>query len=103
MPEPLMNRSARAISNLRAVWGRKPSIRQSLAVVPPMSKESTLSLRVSRASRAARIAPPAGPDSTSRTGSREAVSRVVMPPLAVIIRIGQDSPAARNRASNFAR
>jgi hypothetical protein len=43
MPEPLRNRSARAISNRRAVWGRAPSMRQSFAVVPPMSKESTAS------------------------------------------------------------
>jgi hypothetical protein len=103
IPEPFRNRSARAISKRRAVWGRASSIRQSLAVVPPMSKESTASSPRSRASFAARIAPPAGPDSTSRMGMRAAVSMVVMPPPAVITRIGQVSPSAVKRAVKSAR
>ena len=98
MPDPLMNRAARAISNLRALCGRKWSIRHSFAVVPPISKLSTSRSLVSAAMRAARIAPPAGPDSTSRIGKRAAVSIVVMPPLAVIIKIGQVSPSSLKRA-----
>lgn len=37
IPEPLANRVVRATSKLRAVLGVKSSIRQILAVVPPMS------------------------------------------------------------------
>ena len=63
MPEPLMKRAARAISNLRARSGAwQLSIRQSLAVVPPISKDRTsLQPGLTRAMRAARMAPPAGP------------------------------------------
>ena len=41
-----------------------------------------------------RMAPPAGPDSTSRIGKRAAVSSVVRPPPEVIIRNGQSRPMA---------
>ena len=53
---------------------------QALAVVPPMSKDSTRSRPTWRAMRAAASAPAAGPDSTSRIGTRLAVSGVAMPP-----------------------
>jgi hypothetical protein len=43
--------------------------------------------------QAAKIAPPAGPDSTSRTGKRMAVSLVVIPPPDVISSKGQRKPA----------
>jgi hypothetical protein len=49
------------------------------------------------------MAPPAGPDSTSRIGKRVAVSRVVMPPPAVIIRIGHCSPSAAKAAAKSLR
>ena len=79
-PEPFRKRAARSTSNTREVSGWYFSIRQIFAVVPPMSKDSTL-LSPSRAAIcAAKIAPPAGPDSTSRTGKRRAVSIEVTPP-----------------------
>ena len=37
IPDPLAKRVLRATSKLRAVFGVKSSIRQILAVVPPMS------------------------------------------------------------------
>ena len=59
-------------------------MRQIFAVVPPMSRESASDSPHSRAAWAARIAPPAGPDSTSRMGNRAAFSTVVTPPPDVI-------------------
>ncbi len=43
-PEPFLNRSARATSNSRASSGSPRSMTQALAVVPPMSKDSTRSM-----------------------------------------------------------
>ena len=79
-PEPFLKRSARATSNSRASRGSPRSITQALAVVPPMSKESRRSRPTCRALRAAARAPAAGPDSTSRIGTRLAVSGVAIPP-----------------------
>ena len=58
----------RATSKRRDCSGRPCEMKQIFAVVPPMSNESTSSSPVSRAMPAERIAPPAGPDSISRTG-----------------------------------
>ena len=79
-PEPFLKRSARATSNSRARRGSPLSITQALAVVPPMSKESSLGSPSSRAMRAAARAPAAGPDSTRRMGTRLAVAGVATPP-----------------------
>jgi hypothetical protein len=79
-PEPFLKRSARATSNSRASSGSPRSITHAFAVVPPMSKESRRSSPACRAARAAARAPAAGPDSTSRTGTRLAVAGVAMPP-----------------------
>ena len=49
-----------------------------------MSKESSRSRPTCRALRAAASAPAAGPDSTSRIGTRLAVSGVAMPPADII-------------------
>ena len=71
-PLPLTKRAWRSTSKLREVSGRKSSIRQILAVVPPMSNDSTRSSPHSAAIRAARIAPPAGPgfDQADRLADR---------------------------------
>ena len=61
-----------------------------------MSKDSTLSRPHCRAMSAAKIAPPAGPDSTSRTGKRIAVSTVVSPPPDSIRNSGQAKPSPRS-------
>ncbi len=87
-PLPFLKRDCRSISNTRPFSGSPLSIRQILAVVPPMSKESTRLSPRSIATRPARIAPPAGPDSTSRTGMRTAVSRLARLPPEVIRWIG---------------
>ena len=79
-PEPFLKRSARATSNSRATSGSPPSITHALAVVPPMSNDSRRPAPRSRATRAAASAPAAGPDSTSRIGTRLAVAGVAMPP-----------------------
>jgi hypothetical protein len=92
-PLPLMNRAARPISKRREVCGRPPSIKQTFAVVPPMSKETSFSMPHCRATRLASIAPPLGPDSTRRMGKRVAVSSVVMPPPEVMISRGHAKPS----------
>ena len=79
-PLPLRKRYWRATSKMRECCGSQSSIRQILAVVPPMSNDSTRSRPHSAATRAARMAPPAGPDSTSLIGNRRAVAGVVSPP-----------------------
>src|SRR5258708_5179064 len=53
--------------------------------------------------QAAKIAPPAGPDSTSRTGKRMAVSAVVMPPPEGISSKGHWKPARTSWGASFAR
>jgi len=66
VPLPFLKRDWRSTSKARPLSGWPLSIRQILAVVPPMSKER---MRLSPRSSAicpARMAPPAGPDSTSR-------------------------------------
>jgi hypothetical protein len=103
MPLPFMKRCARSTSKLRESIGSKSSMRQILAVVPPMSKETTRGSARSRAIAAARMAPPAGPDSMSRTGKRAAVSSVTRLPPEVIIRQGAPMPAAARREATLSR
>jgi hypothetical protein len=79
-PEPFLNRSARATSNSRPTSGAPSSMTHALAVVPPMSKESSLRSPRSRAACAAAKAPAAGPDSTRRIGRRRATGGKAMPP-----------------------
>ena len=93
----------RATSKARAVCGLALSIKQIFAVVPPMSNDTTWSSLFWRAMQAAKIAPPAGPDSTRRTGKRMAVSVAVMPPLDVISSIGQEKPARASSRASVAR
>ena len=79
-PEPFLKRSARATSNSRPTSGAPSSITHALAVVPPMSNESSFGSPRSRAAWAAARAPAAGPDSTSRTGRRRARGGNAIPP-----------------------
>ena len=79
-PLPLRKRWARATSKARVVCGWASSIRQILAVVPPMSKERTRSSPHCRATWLAKTAPPTGPDSTRRMGKRIAVPMSATPP-----------------------
>ena len=51
----------------------------------------------------ARIAPPAGPDSTRRIGKRRAVSMVVMPPEDMMSSSGQVEPSAFSPSSSRCR
>ena len=69
-PLPLTKRAWRSTSKLRAVSGRKSSIRQILAVVPPMSNDSTRSSPHSAAIRPPGSRRRPGPDSIRRIGSR---------------------------------
>jgi hypothetical protein len=63
---------------------------QNFAVVPPISNDTARSSPHWCATLQARTAPPAGPDSTNRTGYCLAVSRVVIPPAEVIIKKSPD-------------
>ena len=65
-----------------------------------MSKDSTCCQPRCRATWAEKMAPPAGPLSTSRIGKRAAVSSVVSPPPESIMNSGQVIPAARSPASS---
>jgi hypothetical protein len=97
-PLPRLKRHTRATSNSRVIWGSPSSIRQILAVVPPMSKASTRGAPAARACWAAAAAPPAGPDSTSRIGTSQAVSTVQVPPLDSISSSWPSNPSARKSA-----
>ncbi len=79
MPLPAWSR-IRWSSNSRMVCGLPPAIRESFAVVPPMSKATRSAWPVSLPYAAAMRAPAAGPDSIIRTGKRAIVSAVAMPP-----------------------
>ena len=70
----------RSTSKLPVTSGLRFSIRQALAVVPPMSKESRRSRPRRSAYQAAASAPAAGPLSIIRTGLRAATSAPMMPP-----------------------
>ena len=50
-----------------------------------------------------KIAPPAGPDSTSLMGNVLAVSNVVIPPLDIIKRSGAENPCCTRAAPKFSR
>src|SRR3974377_1913053 len=76
----------------RRVCGFSSSIRQILAVVPPMSYDNTFPSRHCRAISPAKIAPPAGPDSTSRPGKRLAPT-----PALPTTRGGETPPPRRPR------
>ena len=78
-------------------------MRQIFAVVPPMSNDSALASPKRWATRLAKMAPPAGPDSTNRMGNRAAVSMSVKPPPEVIIRNGHPKPRAARSAANWRR
>ena len=67
--------------------GDSPSTSETSVEVPPMSKEMIWSKPLARAVAEAPTTPPAGPESTVRTGSRAAVERVVMPPLDCMTKI----------------
>src|SRR3954462_3203839 len=68
-PEPFLKRYIRATSRVFVTSGSPPTIRQDLAVVPPMSKHSRRSSPRRRANQLPARAPAAGPLSTSRSGA----------------------------------
>ena len=75
-----------------------PSTSATSVDVPPMSNVMIRSIPLRRAIAAAPTMPPAGPDSTVRTGSRAAVARAVIPPLDCITKMDDfRSPAIRSR------
>ena len=65
-----------------------------MAVVPPISKDKTLSKPYFSAIFAANTAPPAGPDSTNLTGKFAALSMEIIPPPECIKKILQSAPAS---------
>ncbi len=74
-PLPRLKRWTRAASIPGATSGAPSWMRQALAVVPPMSNDSTSRSPVSRPTKALASPPPAGPDSSRRTGKAIAISR----------------------------
>ena len=103
IPLPFLKRAVRAVSKVLAVRGEQSSIRAILAVVPPMSNETIRSRRWVRARWAAKIAPPAGPDSISLTGKAAAASALIRPPPEWISSSGQPAPIRRSSDSSRCR
>ena len=83
----------RATSKARDVCARRHRSGRSWRSCHPCRTTGPGRTALLGAMRAARIAPPAGPDSTSRTGNRIAMSMVVRLPLDVISSIGHANPA----------
>ena len=74
-PEPFRKRAARSTSNTRAVFGLVVLDQADLGGgAAHVEATAPCSRRARAAICAAKIAPPAGPDSTRRTGKRRAVS-----------------------------
>ena len=94
-PLPLFIRRSRATSGVMLMRGRWDWITHDLAVVPPMSKDTTLPASTCWPIRPATRAPAAGPDSISWIGNAVAVSTVIVPPLDVIRCRGQRQPSER--------
>ena len=70
------------------------------AIVPPMSNEITSRLPARRPNRAVASPPPAGPDSSSRMGTADAVAGVTSPPAECIRRnvpVNRRDASARSR------
>ena len=70
-----------------AAGAASPSTSATSVEVPPISKEMIRSKPLRRAMAAAPTTPPAGPESTVRTGSRAAERRPVIPPLDCMTKI----------------
>ena len=83
-PLPRLNRSRCATSSSEASMGAPPGTSVSLAVVPPMSNDSTSGTPAIRPYSAAASTPAAGPDSMIRTGIAAADAAGTRPPLEVI-------------------
>ncbi len=84
-----------AASNEALTSGTPAKIVPALAVVPPMSNESTFCKPSARPRYAAPITPLAGPLSISVAGRREAVPSAAMPPSERMTKIGAWTPSAR--------
>jgi hypothetical protein len=79
-PLPRLKRCTRAASIIVATSIRPSSTKHAFAVVPPISKEITLSLPAVLPNNAVASPPPAGPDSSRRIGNRRAISGEARPP-----------------------
>ncbi len=75
-----------------ALFGCPPSTKHSLAVVPPTSSSNACGRSNSVAIDAAKMAPPAGPDSSRRTGNRIAAAASHSPPFDWISNSGPAMP-----------
>ena len=98
-PLPRTKRLACPTSNSPARLGSPPSMTQILAVVPPMSKAMRSRWPDSPPRYAAATAPPAGPDSMSRTGYATAVAQGMVPPSEVMIIGSAATPSVRRRVA----
>ena len=95
-PEPRVKRLTLAASIIGAISARPFSIRQALAVVPPMSNEITSGFPASDPNSAVANPPPAGPLSNNRIGKARAVSTETKPPAECISRNSPRKPQACN-------
>ena len=93
-PLPGVKRRSRAASKLWATRGAPSRTTASFAVVPPMSKARRSRAPERPPNTAAASAPAAGPDSSSRTGTRFASSTCVSPPLESMRKSGAAMPSA---------
>ena len=98
-----MKRHTLAISKEEVSAGSKSSMRQALAVVPPMSKQSRRSSSRRCEYHVPASAPAAGPDSTSRIGTRAASAAATTPPLDSIISTEPPNPSSASQRSRSSR
>ena len=101
-PEPFLKRCTRAASIIGAISARPFSIRQALAVVPPMSNEITSAWPAASPKNAVARPPPAGPLSSMRIGKSRAVSGDSRPPAECMKRSSPRKPRACSSRSSLA-
>ena len=78
----------------------RPGSRLTSVDVPPMSKLISRSMPAAAAAARAPTTPPAGPESTVRTASRDASAALMAPPLERITRSRVAPPSRRSPASS---
>ena len=103
IPLPSRKRYMRLTSKLPVTSGFLSSIRQALAVVPPMSNDISRSSPSSSANQLAASAPAAGPLSIMRTGLLPATAAPITPPELSMISGRFGAPIAARRLASPSR
>ena len=94
---------ARDLEGARGAAARSPRSGRSLPWCRPYRRTPPCRDRNGGRCRPRRCAPPAGPDSTRRTGNSDAVSTEISPPPEWIMNTGHSAPMSRSRRCRRAR